>query len=227
MLAPHDRNVLWKMLRPPPGYRVDQAVATTFSLDLLALLTAPLAFSLFDRLAEPSAATPGGGKASAIEPTALLAAVREHADRLTVFCQAGRICAPSRYRPLLAYLENSVVQVKARSEAGVFHPKLWILRMTHPDAETIYRVVVATRNLTFDRSWDTALVLEGPLVPRARAFARNHPLADLVADLPALALQELEPSRRAAVAAVADELRRVDFEVPEPFEEMTLSLIHI
>lgn len=208
------------MLRPPAGYRVDQAVATTFTLDLLALLTAPLAFSLFERVAEPASNTSGGKKAAAIEPTALLAAVREHADRLTVFCQAGRIGAPSSYRPLLVYLEQSVVQVTARSEHGVFHPKLWILRMTHPEADTLYRVLVATRNLTFDRSWDTALVLEGPLKNRARGFTRNHPLADLVAELPDLALGEVNPRRRAAILQVADELRRVDFEVPLPFEDL-------
>jgi hypothetical protein len=218
MLQPHDRTVLWNMLRPPPGYRVDEALATTFSLDLIALLTAPLAFSLFDRLAEPTEG--GNAKAPALEPTALLAAVREHAGRLTVFCQAGRITPPASYRQLLAYLEESVVSVKPRAEHGVFHPKLWVLRMSHPEAETLYRVVVATRNLTFDRSWDTALVLEGPLRPGTRGIARNRPLSEMIADLPALALQPLSTSRAESVARVADELRRVDFEVPAPFEDM-------
>ena len=50
MLAPDSREVLMDALRPPMGWRVDRVVATTYTLDLLALLTAPLAFSLGLRL---------------------------------------------------------------------------------------------------------------------------------------------------------------------------------
>jgi hypothetical protein len=42
MLRPHDRRVLIEALRPPQGYTVDRALATTYSLDLVALLIAPL-----------------------------------------------------------------------------------------------------------------------------------------------------------------------------------------
>ena len=47
MLAPDDRRTLLEALRPPLGYRLDRAIGTTFSLDLRALLLAPLAFTLF------------------------------------------------------------------------------------------------------------------------------------------------------------------------------------
>lgn len=43
MLDPRDRGALLEALRPPPGYVVDAAIATTYSLDLVTLLTAPLA----------------------------------------------------------------------------------------------------------------------------------------------------------------------------------------
>ena len=39
MLDPRERSVLLETLRPPDGYRMDSVVGTTFSLDLLALLT--------------------------------------------------------------------------------------------------------------------------------------------------------------------------------------------
>src|SRR5437764_1178797 len=48
MLGPHDRRLLLDAVRPPEGYVLDFAVGTTYSLDLLALLTAPLAFTLLD-----------------------------------------------------------------------------------------------------------------------------------------------------------------------------------
>ena len=34
MLAPDNRALLLDALRPPPGYSLDRAVATTFTLDL-------------------------------------------------------------------------------------------------------------------------------------------------------------------------------------------------
>ncbi len=43
MLEPRDRQLLFEALRPPDGFRFDEGVGTTFSLDLLALLMAPLA----------------------------------------------------------------------------------------------------------------------------------------------------------------------------------------
>ena len=48
MLDPYDRRHLLEILRPPDGYTLDFAIGTTFSLDLLALMTAPLGFTLFE-----------------------------------------------------------------------------------------------------------------------------------------------------------------------------------
>ena len=47
MLEPRVRRQLMEALRPPSGYELDRAVGTTYSLDLLALLTTPLAFTIF------------------------------------------------------------------------------------------------------------------------------------------------------------------------------------
>ena len=45
MLEPEGRQPLLDALKPPPGFVLDRAVGTSYSLDLLALLTAPLAFA--------------------------------------------------------------------------------------------------------------------------------------------------------------------------------------
>ena len=45
MLHPDTTVLLTDALRPPGGYRVDHAVATTYSLNLTALLIAPMTFS--------------------------------------------------------------------------------------------------------------------------------------------------------------------------------------
>ena len=113
MLAPKDRTLLLEALRPPPGFRLDAAVSTTYSLDLMALLVAPLAFTFFDWEDETGEPTR--------DPNALLEAVRRYADRMDVFCQAGQIAVPSAYRLLFSYLESSVHAVRAPREGGVFH----------------------------------------------------------------------------------------------------------
>ena len=45
MLELPERELLLASLMPPDGYALDFAVATTYSLDLVALLSTPIAFS--------------------------------------------------------------------------------------------------------------------------------------------------------------------------------------
>lgn len=213
MLAPRDRQVLLQALRPPLGHRLDRAIGTSFSLDLIALLTAPLAFTFFaweDQDGRPVS-----------DPLALLQAVRKHADRIHLFCQAGRITVPKAGQTLLGYLEHSVIEARAPLPGGIFHPKTWVLRFVDDDGGDVrYRVLCLSRNLTFDRSWDTVLLLDGELTPRANAFAVNHPLGDFVRDLPGLAVRELRDDVRAAIDQFQHELRRVHFELPDGVEEI-------
>jgi len=78
VLAPKDRTLLLESLRPPPGFRLDAAVSTTYSLDLMALLVAPLAFTFFDWEGDDGQPTK--------DPNALLARTREVAAPLLYFC---------------------------------------------------------------------------------------------------------------------------------------------
>ena len=119
MLGTRERSLLLDSLRPPAGYRLQRAVGTSFTLDLMALLTAPLAFTFFDAQDEDGAPL--------ADPVALLEALRRHAEKVTLFCQAGAIEVPKPDQTLLAYLEGSVIEVQPRHEGGIFHPKLWVL----------------------------------------------------------------------------------------------------
>jgi hypothetical protein len=213
VLEAQERKLLLDSLRPPDGYDLDCAVGTTFTLDLLALLTAPLGFTLFDLSGAPD------GDLADNEPLVLLKAIRTYADRIALFCQAGRIAPPARRHPLFASLEGSVVEVNAPKEHGVFHPKVWVLRFSAPEQVVRYRVLCLTRNLTFDRCWDTVLALDGELQDRQRAIAVNHPLGDFVEALPGLAVRKPVSQRVTQIASrIADEVRRVAFELPEPFD---------
>lgn len=216
MLAPHDRSLLFDLLRPPVGYRLDAAVGATYSLDLLAMLVTPLAFTLFDWENKE-------GRIVA-SPFALLESLRRHASHITLFCQAGEIQVPTRHRQLFGYLERSVVEVQPRTEGRVFHPKMWLLRLTPStgvpsgDWPVIYRLLCPSRNLTFDRSWDTMLVLEGWYEPRSRRNDSNVPLARFLRRLPELAVRPLPSDAAAEPTRMADELLHVEFEPPDGFD---------
>jgi hypothetical protein len=212
MLEPQDRRLLLDALRPPAGYTLETAIGTTFSLDLVALLTVPLAFTLFDWEDEE-------GRPMA-DPLALLEAVRRHADHVAIFCQAGKTYIPRHDQRLYAYLESSVVDVKAPRANRSVHPKLWALSFHAPDAPTRVRVLCASRNLTFDRSWDTLLVLDGEVQPRRTAFERNLPLTAFLSALPDLAVQPAGDRIRVLVNRIQAEVGRTKFAPPPPFEDL-------
>lgn len=210
MLATDERELILDSLRPPEGYEFDRGIGTTFTLDLLTLLIAPLSLALLD--------VPATEKALA-DPLLLLEALRRYADRLAIFCQAGRIAVPQRDHLLFRLLEGMVVQVQAGGRgAGVFHPKLWLLRYIANGRAPLYRLLNLSRNLTFDRSWDLGLRLEGELADRQHAYSRNHPVGDFLQALPALALHPLSERIAKDLALMQDEVRRVAFQPPQPFE---------
>jgi hypothetical protein len=214
MLDPKQRLLVLESLRPPPGMSLDIAVGTTFSLDLMALLTTPLAFTFFDWDTEDGRPT--------ADPTALLEAIRRHADRIHIFCDAGRISVPRNVRPLFAYLEPCVHEVRAPDPDGVFHPKVWLVRFCAGDGRRAYRVLCATRNLTFDRSWDTLLALDGS--PSDNAIEGNRPLMRLLQQLPAIAIRPVHADARQAMDTLVREIHHVRFEPPEGFDDLRFHL---
>lgn len=214
MLDPSQRRHLVDALRPPPGHELDLAIGTTYSLDLLALLTAPLAFTFFDYEGED------GQHAGNIDPLALLEALRRYAERILICCDAGRITVPRTAQLLFSTLEPCVYEVGAPN-GGVFHPKLWVLRFVGPTGDVRYRLLCLSRNLTFDRSWDTALALDGELRPEADVQPANEPLAAFVASLPGLVVGAKSTNAlAAAVQKLAAELPRVVFEPPHGFDAL-------
>ena len=181
----------------------------------MALLTAPLAFTFFDAHDEDGAPV--------ADPVALLEALRRHAERVTLFCQAGAIGVPRPDQKLLAYLEGSVIEVQAKREGGIFHPKVWVLNFESEKGPAIYRVLCLSRNLTFARAWDTCLRLEGRLAQRELGYSRNKPFADLLLALPGFATRRpIRDELQEDLERMAYEVRRVDFEPPRPFENFNV-----
>lgn len=210
MLSLNDRSLYLDELRPPDGYVLDKALATTFTLDLLSLLMAPVSMVFFE--AESSSVT-------LKDPTAVLEALRRIAGRVVVFSQQGRIPVPGTSSLLFSYLESAVVEVRPPRSNGVFHPKIWLLRFVGDGLPVMYRFLCLSRNLTFDKSWDTVLYLEGTVLNRRNGLSRNKPLVDFVRSLPGLAVREVGHAASDIVDQVAGEVARVRFEVPEGFSD--------
>ena len=214
MLEPGHRRLFLDALRPPEGYSFDLAVGTTYTLDLMALLAVPLAFTFRD-------AQDGEGQLAA-DPLALLESARRHSGRIVLFCHGGQTSVPRSAQPALAFLEQSVVTAlppRVDETQAVFHPKVWALRYVAPDKPARYRLVCQSRNLTFDASWVTSLVLDGELMEhRVSGFSENGPLADFFRSLPALACRPVSEVQQEIVDRCADELRRVRFRPPDGLE---------
>lgn len=211
MLEPDTSVLLTDALRPPPGHEVDVAVTTTFSLNLTAMLVAPMTFA-FAEMEDSS-------HIDERDPAQLLDAVQRFMGRTTVFCQAAGIHVPASHSRIHTFLEGALYEVEPPDENTLFHPKLWAIRYrrTH-DGELFHRVVVGSRNLTLDSSWDTALVLdESPdgTIDAAPAGAAVEAVTSMVLD-------PLTEDRHDAILDLARTLQQVQLEAPEPFTGGTL-----
>ena len=192
-----DRLDYGNIMCPPPGYTLNTAVGTTYSLNLEVLLGVPLALAAHGLMVENK---PEDG-------IMLLDAIRKYADRINLFCEAGNIAVPNEAQSVFAFLEDCINQVVPAKGAS-FHPKLWVAEY---QAETkkeknIYRVIVLSRNLTFDRSWDLAVMMEGQQTDTA--VEANKPLIDF---LLYLAKYQKRNPRKKAVMALAEQLEKVAF----------------
>ena len=205
MLAPDSRALLLDALRPPPGCALDRAVATTFTLDLATTLMIPLAFAGFRFAAQP-------------DPIEMMQSLRQMSARFDIFCQAGAIRAGAWPSDLVALLEDVIHEARRPRPGHVFHPKVWVLRFVGESMGPSYRLLVLSRNLTADRSWDTILWLDGAV--GRRMIAANRPLERFVAALPGLATTTLPSDRREAIERLAEELRQVEWERPAGVSEV-------
>ena len=209
MLEPDSRVVLLDQLRPPPGYRLHAAVATTFTLDLATAVVPPLAFASVEIRDTP-------------DPVAALEAIRSCTDRVDIFCQAGQVTVPRRHSDLMAYLEPMVHPVRRPRPGALFHPKVWFLHYRADEAPDRFRLLCSTRNLTDSQAWDAVVTLDGAAASEVNPA--NEPLAALIESLPRSTVGDLAPGRAARIAALADAARRVEWERPEHVTSLAFHL---
>lgn len=209
MLEPNERNLYINALKPDFGFTLDRAIGTTYTLNLLTLLTIPFSFAKFDLKEKDDILK---------DPMSILEAVRRLVGKFYVFCQKGGIKIPRAPNTMFNYLEKIIIQVQPPNPEGIFHPKVWILRFVDKSGKTVrYRFLCLSRNITFDKSWDTILTLEGEV--KGRFYPKNKPLAEFVKTLPSLSKKKLSSRFNREIADMAEEIRHVDFQLPQHFDD--------
>lgn len=206
MIAADTRSLLTDALTPPLGYEFDHGLATTYSLDLVTLVGLPLHLAMLDHAQD-------SGEPDLI---AMMQALRRTAGQLTVFYQRGRMQAPRTASPLFSLLEDMVHDVTA-PHGGAYHPKVWLLRFTSKTDAPILRLLVLSRNLTDDRSWDISLSLDGAI--GGKIVADNKPLCAML-ERTIKQGQPLGAARARNVESLLAAALRCEWELPAGFDEL-------
>jgi hypothetical protein len=191
-----------RLLIPPTGFTLRQAVATSYSVDLDTLLSIPVALYYAQTLE-------GQLQGKDVQ---LIRAIQHTAKLLTIYHQEGQVKVPRAARDIYAYFEDALVPITPSDAFTSFHPKTWVLRYENQGVpgDIIYRLIVLSRNLTFDRCWDVAAFLDG--TPDSQPVPRNQPLLEFMTWL-----NEQEPFANST--AFLDELSRVRFSQADEFDD--------
>ncbi len=203
-----DRINYSQLLLPPPGFVLDQAIGTTYSLDLETLTAVCIALGLGEDMDSELLR----------DPLSMLYALRKTAEKVLIFCEAGQIKASDTNSPLMILLERMVIPValpkgKKKANYPSFHPKTWIIQYANSDnkEEKKYRFVVLSRNLTFDRSWDVSFFMDG-----SKGYDHPEKTAPIISFLNYLrdrigdGVQDSHSKKR-VIKDLAKELRTVSF----------------
>lgn len=204
MLNPkNDRLDYGSILSPPQNYQLDFAIGATYSLDLDALVGASISLGL----------SAENDTELNKNPIFLLEALRSTGDNVALFCESGQIKLPNKTTPLYILLEDMVFQVTNNNNVGhsryaSFHPKVWVLRYINDKKEILYRFVVLSRNLTFDRSWDLSFSMDGRVTDSKTS--KNDPLIKFIEFLSGFST---DGDKTDKIREIMNELENVEFKL--------------
>lgn len=168
-------DLVYNEIVATPGFEMECAVGTTYSLDAEIFMALALAFG---RLGE-------AGAADYENPVRLLEGLRQAAGKIAIFCNRGGMQPPVRRNPLFAMLDKCVFEVADPGKPlANFHPKLWIIKERSIERRNRRQIklIVLSRNLTKDTSLDVAVALTAPLgeKPDEELRRKHEPLKTLL-----------------------------------------------
>ncbi len=196
-------------LRPPPGWRTDYAVLSTYSAQTSVIAAVLLALS---------GQNDHSGSGTKVGLTRALTGLR---GRVHILLQSGRLTMPKKPAPIVSLLDRFILQVPwDEGSEGIHHGKSWhakfaiIRHVPELASEQGERWVfmLGSRNLTMDLSWDIGLVLKaGDGVTRGQKTSPQviEGLGQIAADL-----AKLFPTELKRWAAFSKQLDSAQWQVP-------------
>lgn len=213
-------DLVYNEIVATPGYELEIAVGTTYSLDAEAFLAIALSFA---RLGDVS-------DADFQSPFRLLEGLRQANNRVAIFCNRGGLQPPTRMNPLYAMLDKSVFEVadeRKGYELSNFHPKIWIIKERSIDNHNKRQIklIVTSRNLTKDTSLDCAVTMTAPLDVRTNAELRQKHKS--LKDFLLILAEKANSRKKKKIKQLAKELDSMGaFELENPYEEYDFLPIH-
>ena len=190
------------------GCKVEFAVGLTYSLNLEAMLTVPLAFGDLGEL----------DSSIKQSPAFLLEGIRRSSDKIALFCNKGGIHVPNETRTIYSLLETSIFEVQnGKDILSNFHPKLWLVKETDREGIEWLKLSVMSRNLDFSTCLDICCSIRGRIFKRRsmKGAEKHKPLKDML-----IWMSEYATKAKAdKVRELAELLDYVDrFELEAPFQ---------
>lgn len=159
LLVPEtDRLCYSDIFDPPEDYSLEFAIGTTYSLDLNALMAVCISIGIdidLDKVKN--------------DKVYYLNALKKIQDKIIVFADSSQIHIPTNLTnnaTFYCFLEKIIVPItleKNKNTIPSFHPKTWLIAYSKNSepSQKIFRFAVLSRNLTFDKSWDLTVYIEG------------------------------------------------------------------
>jgi hypothetical protein len=174
MITFSDQQSFLQLVSPPAGYKLTYCLGTAFSLDLDCVVA----------MARVTAKNGRSEDSSELNIYEALQGIAEFTQNSVVFVQACQIKALERqqaalhakdYGRLISLLDQMVVPVSAPGIKSSFHPKVWLVKfdVDHGTGESIYRLLVASRNLCKQMDWEIGCVLEGRRETKSNDLSRR------------------------------------------------------
>ncbi len=185
------------------GYSVDFAMGTTYSLDLESLIGVPLSFGLLGDM----------GDSFMKSPLYILESIRKSSDKIVLFCNSAGISVPKKQQLVYSLLEKSIFEVK---QDGSFHPKIWFIKESNDRGDTRVKIIVSSRNLTFDNSIDMVVSFCGNVSDKQYNRQKHLSLVNYIKGIAKYA----SPEKTRKINELCQSINGVwKFEVDNPFED--------
>ena len=200
---------LLDLVKPSAGFELDFCIGTSYSLNLECLLQLGLTSRGFSIVKD---------EVSAQEAFEM---VGDISSKFLLFCNSCKIkevddnevaVMNPEYRRFWGLLDETIKVIHPKVGKTCFHPKVVILRYkSSASDEVLYKLIVSSRNLTLDLSWDIA---GGFVGTKGTSKGRNKNLISFVNYLEKETKGNVSDRQRKKISQIKDELSSIEFQSP-------------